>query len=84
MKRNYILFQVILIIAGLTFSICSVESKSLSTAQAYAGLKLPEKPDSLQIHAIVQASRIWGFAKYHHPAFASRSINADAEYFCLL
>ena len=84
MKRNYILFQVLPIIAGLTFYSCSVETKSLSTEQAYAELKLPEEPDSLQIHAIVQASRIWGFAKYHHPAFASRSINADAEYFCLL
>ena len=84
MKRNYILFQVLLIIAGLTFYSCSVETKSLSTEQAYAELKLPEEPDSLQIQAIVQASRIWGFAKYHHPAFASRSINADAEYFCLL
>lgn len=84
MKRNYILFQILLIVAGLTFYSCSVETKSLSTEQAYAELKLPEEPDSLQIHAIVQASRIWGFAKYHHPAFASRSINADAEYFCLL
>ena len=84
MKRNYILFQVILIIAGLIFYSCSVETKSLSTEQAYAKLKLPEHPDSLQIISIVQASRIWGFAKYHHPAFASRSINADAEYFCLL
>lgn len=84
MKRNYILFQILLIIAGLTFYSCCVETKSLSTEQAYAELKLPEEPDSLQIHAIVQASRIWGFAKYHHPAFASRSINADAEYFCLL
>lgn len=84
MKRNYILFQVLLIIAGLTFYSCSVETKSLSTEQAYAELKLPEEPDSLQIYAIVQTSRIWGFAKYHHPAFASRSINADAEYFCLL
>lgn len=84
MKRNCILFQVILIITGLTFYSCSVETKSLSTEQAYAELKLPEEPDSLQIHAIVQASRILGFAKYHHPAFASRSINADAEYFCLL
>lgn len=84
MKRNYVLFQILLIIAGLTFYSCSVETKSLSTEQAYAELKLPEEPDSLQIHAIVQASRIWGFAKYHHPAFASRSINADAEYFCLL
>lgn len=79
MKRNYILFQVILIIAGQSFYSCSVETKSLSTEQAYANLKLPEEPDSLQIHAIVQASRIWGFAKYHHPAFASRSINADAD-----
>lgn len=84
MKQNYILFQVILIIVGLTFYSCSVETKSLSTEEAYANLKLPEEPDSLQIHAIVQASRIWGFAKYHHPAFASRSTNADTEYFCLL
>lgn len=84
MKRNYILFQVILIVVGLTFYISNVESKSLPTAQAYDKLKLPEEPDSLQIRAIVQASRIWGFAKYHHPAFASNSINADAEYFCLL
>ena len=84
MKRYYILFQVILTIAGLTFHSCSVETKSLSTEQAYAELKLPEEPDSLQIQAIVQVSRIWGFAKYHHPAFASHSINADAEYFCLL
>lgn len=84
MKRNYILFQVILIVVGLTFYISNVESKSLPTAQAYAELKLPEEPDSLQIRAIVQASRIWGFAKYHHLAFASNSINADTEYFCLL
>lgn len=58
MKRNCILFQVILIIAGLTFYSCSVETKSLSTEQAYAELKLPEEPDSLQIHAM---SRPHGF-----------------------
>lgn len=84
MKRNYILFQVILIVVGLTFYSCNVENKSLSIEQAYAELKLPDEPDSLQIQSIVQVSRIWGFAKYHHPAFASRSIDADAEYFCLL
>lgn len=48
MKRNYILFQILLIITGLTFYSCSVETKSLSTEQAYAELKLPEEPDSLQ------------------------------------
>ena len=84
MKRNYILFQVILIVVGLTFCSCNVENKSLSIEQAYAELKLPEEPDSLQIQSIAQVSRIWGVAKYHHPAFASRSINADAEYFSLL
>ena len=84
MKRNYILFQVILIVVGLTFCSCNVENKSLSIEQAYAELKLPDEPDSLQIQSIVQVSRIWGFAKYHHPAFSSSSINADAEYFCLL
>lgn len=84
MKRSYILLQAILIIAGLIFYSCSAERESLSTEQAYAGLELPEEPDSLQIQSIVQVSRIWGFAKYHHPAFSSRSINADAEYFCLL
>ena len=84
MKRSYILFQVILIVVGLTFCSCYVENKSLSIEQAYAELKLPEEPDSLQIQSIAQVSRIWGVAKYHHPAFASRSINADAEYFSLL
>lgn len=84
MKRSYILLQAILIIAGLIIYSCSAERESLSTEQAYAGLELPEEPDSLQIQSIVQVSRIWGFAKYHHPAFSSRSINADAEYFCLL
>lgn len=84
MKRNHILLQVILIVAGLTFYSCSTATESLSTEQAYTELKLPEEPDSLQIHSIVQASRIWGFAKYHHPAFASSSVNADAEYFRLL
>lgn len=84
MKRSYILLQAILIIAGLIFYSCSAERESLSTEQAYAGLELPEDPDSLQIRSIVTVSRIWGFAKYHHPAFSSRSINADAEYFCLL
>lgn len=84
MKRSYILLAAILIIAGLIIYSCSAERESLSTEQAYAGLELPEEPDSLQIQSIVQVSRIWGFAKYHHPAFASRSIDADAEYFCLL
>ena len=74
MKRNYILFQVILIVVGLTFCSCNVENKSLSIEQAYAELKLPEEPDSLQIQSIAQVSRIWGVAKYHHPAFASRSM----------
>ena len=42
MKRDYILFQVILIVVGLTFYSCSVETESLSTEQAYDELKLPE------------------------------------------
>lgn len=84
MKLHYIIFQIILIIAGLTFYSCGVETESLSTKRAHTELKLPENPDSLQINSIVQVSRIWGFAKYHHPAFASRSMNADAEYFYLL
>lgn len=84
MKRNFLLFQVIFVIVNLTFLSCSEKVVSQSIEQAYAKLKLPEEPDSLQIKSIVQVSRIWGFAKYHHPAFASHSINADAEYFSLL
>lgn len=80
MRRNNILFQVILIIVGVIFCSCSVETEYILTEQAYVELKLPEEPDSLQI----QPSRIWGGTKYHHPAFASRPINADAECFCLL
>ena len=84
MKRKSLLLQVIFIIGSLTFFSCSEGNGSQSIEQAHAKLELPEEPDSLQIKSIVLVSRIWGFVKYHHPAFASRSINADAEYFCLL
>ena len=84
MKRKSLLLQVIFIIGSLTFFSCSEGNGSRSIEQAHAKLELPEEPDSLQIKSIVLVSRIWGFVKYHHPAFASRSINADAEYFCLL
>lgn len=69
MKRNYILFQVILIVVGLTFCSCNVENKSLSIEQAYAELKLPEEPDSLQIQSIAQVSRIWGGCQVSPPGF---------------
>lgn len=52
--------------------------------QAREQLVLPEKPDSTQLASIVRASRIWGFAKYHHPAFSTDTVSADAEYFKLL
>lgn len=84
MKRNCILFQVIFFVVSLAFISCGEGTESQSTVQAYSKLRLPENPDSLQIISIAHVSRIWGFAKYHHPAFASRSINADAEYFSLL
>lgn len=52
--------------------------------QARAALTLPEEPDSAQMETIVHSARIWGFVKYHHPAFSSDTISADAEFFELL
>lgn len=85
MKVNSILFQTVLSVAAMFFVSCSGGvPESLSVEQAHAELELPDSPDSSQIISMAKASRVWGFAKYHHPAFASRSIDADAEYFRLL
>lgn len=86
MRRNYFLLSILLIISSSLINVGCKEysTKSLSVEKAGAELILPEQPDSSQIASVVQASRIWGFAKYHHPAFSSNSKNADAEYFSLL
>ena len=34
--------------------------------------------------AAVEVARVWGFVKYHHPAYSSPARNADADYFMLL
>lgn len=83
MKR--ILFQIVLLAVFPAFAACGAGTTDVrSTDQARAALNLPEQPDSSQLVSIVQATRVWGFAKYRHPAFASRSGNADAAYFRLL
>lgn len=59
-------------------------AKSPSTEEARARLSLPEHPDSTRMAAAVEVARVWGFVKYHHPAYSSPARNADADYFMLL
>lgn len=85
MKRNLFTSSAVFLFSALTLACCGGSSvQSPSTEEARAALVLPEAPDSAQRSAAVQAARIWGFVKYHHPAFARKSLNADAEYFTLL
>ena len=85
MKLRRILTSALFITAILYFIGCSGYTENITaTMEAHDKLILPKKPDSMQIASIVQTSRIWGFAKYHHPAFSSDTISADAEFFKLL
>lgn len=85
MKRTLFTFPTALLTLALAFVCCGGGSvKSLSAEEARAELTLPETPDSAQLAAAVQVARIWGFVKYHHPAFSDKSLDADAEYFTLL
>ena len=85
MKRDLFTFASVILFSALALACCGVSSvKSLSTEEARAALTLPQTPDSAQLSAAAQAARIWGFVKYHHPAFSKKSMNADAEYFTLL
>ena len=85
MKRDLFTFASVILFSALALACCGVSSvKSLSTEEARAALTLPQTPDSAQLSAAAQTARIWGFAKYHHPAFSNKSMNADAEYFTLL
>lgn len=85
MKRTLFTFPTALLTLALAFVCCERDSvKSLSAEEARAELTLPETPDSAQLSAAIQVARIWGFVKYHHPAFSDKSSDADAEYFTLL
>lgn len=86
MKVNLFSLLSAVLVPLLAFMGCAGRSgdRSLPVEEAYAGLVLPERPDSAQLAAAVQTARVWGFVKYHHPAFSSAARDADAEYFCLL
>ena len=85
MKRVLFTFPTAILALALALVCCGKDSvKSLSAEEARAELTLPETPDSSQLSAAIQVARIWGFVKYHHPAFSRKSLNADAEYFTLL
>lgn len=83
--KNWIICAATLLFSVLTFVCYGSESvKSHSAKKARTTLRLPEAPDSAQCSAAIQVARIWGFAKYHHPAFSRASLDADTEYFTLL
>lgn len=41
-------------------------------------------PDSLMPDNLDVLGRVWGYVKYHHPAFGTQAIDADYELFNLL
>ena len=85
MKQHKLRLQLILVLSALFMVACGEHTENVaSVKQAHAELLLPEQPDSAQIASIGQVSRIWGFVKYHHPAFSSDEFSADAEYFKLM
>lgn len=42
------------------------------------------RPDSAMVENLEVLGRVWGFVKYHHPAFADTVFDADCELFGLL
>lgn len=43
-----------------------------------------DQPDSLSLDNLDVLGRVWGYVKYHHPVFASSTVDADYELFGLL
>ena len=68
----------------LSFLTMGNSGKAQNIDSVYALLSLPQQPSQKQVEEITLATKVWGFAKYHHPAFASKEVNADAHYFMLL
>ena len=73
----------------LVFALLSALIIGCTTAKQYAdysessGFTVSDT-DSVSVENLVVLGKVWGFVKYHHPAFAHKHLNADYELFELL
>lgn len=73
----------IIIIISFLLSI-GYSNKVIADEPIPSQVSFPEKISKPQFNDIIKMTKVWGFVKYHHPAFANTEWNADAEYFKLL
>lgn len=70
---------------SLTIVVVSACSKTEQSArEVEAALQIAEPLTEKQTDDIVLIGRVWGFVKYHHPAYSSKRKDADADYLTLL
>lgn len=83
MKLNSYRTALILLISVLTFWQCSPKTDK-QTPTRPSGFNITET-DSATTANLEMLARVWGFTKYHHPAFYSRTApNADSVIFRLM
>lgn len=78
---RYILFA--LLFWGILFAGCGTPPRNYADYSKSSGFKMA-KSDSLSLENLEVLCKVWGYVKYHHPAFASDKYNIDYELFELL
>ena len=78
LTTGHILLIFILALAG-----CRQEPKQYADYSESSGFTVTNI-DSVSVENLTVLAKVWGFAKYHHPAFAHKHLNADYELFELL
>ena len=84
LKHTLSVFIFALALAGCT---ARQEFKQYADYSAGSGFSVSASGgeiDSAMVENLEVLGRVWGFAKYHHPVFATQKLNADYELFELL
>lgn len=82
MKLSY--FLSIILISFCSYGFAHSGTKQYTDYSKSSHFEIRGELNSRQIENIEVLGQVWGFVKYHHPAFTSDSINADFEFFELL
>jgi hypothetical protein len=73
----------IVLVASLFCFSTSFGQKQYADYSSRSGFTTPVA-DSVDVENLVVLAKVWGFVKYHHPAFVDTDYNADYELFELL